>query len=78
MRIRIQTSHVIEVSDDAEIVQGPGCQLIRVGELYYLPEIEYRTSTKFSSSGMTFEELDDETSEFLLDLKVEKVEISKE
>jgi hypothetical protein len=78
MRIRIQASHVIEVPDDAEIIQGPGEQLIKVGELYFLPEIEYKTSANFSDSGMTFEELDDETCDFLLGLKEEKIEISKE
>jgi hypothetical protein len=78
MRIRIQASHVIEVPDDAEIVQGIGSQLIKVGDLYYIPEIEYKTSKNFNNKGMRFEELDDESCDFLLGLKEENIEITKE
>ena len=78
MKVRIQATQLIEVPDSAEIVDGPGGQLLKIGGIYYNPDIEFTISGKFDSKSMSFQELDEETSDVLLGLKEEIVKIEQE
>ena len=78
MKVRIRATQLIEIPEGSEIVEGPGGQLLKIGGVFYKPDIELMTSKEFNSKSMTFQDLDDETCDVLLGLKEEVVKIEHE
>ena len=77
MKVRIQATQLIEIPEGSEIIDGPEGQLIKIDGMYFKPDIEFMTSTEFSSNKMSFQELDDNTCDLLLGLKEDVVKIER-
>ena len=58
-KIRVTTTQTLELPDDTELVNGPDGILIKVGDNYLMPSIEYMQTKEFSEIEMEFHELDE-------------------
>ena len=66
MRLEVTLSQSLNLPDDAEIVDGPGGQVIKVGDKYFLPRIEVLQSREFDPKRMSFEEMDEESADLMI------------
>ncbi len=64
-KIRITITREFELPDECAIVVGPEGKLIKYGNLYFNPEIEFMQSNQLSEKKMRFEELDEESADIL-------------
>jgi hypothetical protein len=58
-KLLITLTHELEVPDHFELVMGPDGTLLKTGEKYLNPHIEYLQSVEFSPKQMTFLDLDE-------------------
>ena len=64
-KIRITITQELEVPDGCVVVKGAGSTLIKNGDVYLKPEIEWLQSTEYSNKEMKFQEADENTTDFI-------------
>jgi hypothetical protein len=55
----------MNVPDGCVVVKGAGTSLIKNGDVYLKPEIEWLQSTEYSENEMKFQEADENTADFI-------------
>ena len=77
-KIRITITQELELPDECAIIEAAGSKIIKHGEIYLNPEIEFMQSSNFSEKEMKFEELDEDIVDFVYGALVsEKKDISE-
>ncbi len=77
-KIRITITQELELPDECAIIEAAGSKLIKYGNIYLNPEMEFMQTDTFSEKKMRFEELDENMTEFIFSAMVsEKEDISE-
>ena len=64
-KLRITITQELELPDECTIIEGPGGKLIKYGEAYLSPQIEFMQSNNYSETNMRFEELEENIRDFV-------------
>ena len=64
-KIKITITQELELPDECSIIEAAGSKLIKQGNIYLNPEIEFMQSKIYSKEKMHFEELDENTADFI-------------
>lgn len=77
-KFKITIEQEIELPDNCTVVEGPAGLLIKFGDLYLSPNVDYFQSSKYSVEGMRFYTLDDEIEDMISgSISSEDIEITE-
>ena len=69
---------ILNLPEESEVVDGPSGAIIKTGDTYFSPEIEYVHTKQFNSKEMRFSEPDEDSSDVIYaSLSRETLKITK-
>jgi len=77
-KIKITITQELELPDECSIIEGPGGKLIKYGDAYLSPQMEFMQSNNYSETNMLFVELEEKIRDIVSEALVfEKEKISE-
>ena len=73
-KIKITITQELELPDECTIVEAGGSKVIKYGNVYLNPEIEFMQSKNYSEKKMQFEELEENMADLIYGALVSEIE----
>ena len=73
-KVKVTITQEFELPDEYSVIEGPGGKLIKCGETYLSPQLEFMQSNKFSEESMNFEELNEDMRDLIYETLISEIE----